>query len=115
MLTRPFRELSPELPRGLFSWIGPFFKIPDTYVLNHHSLDGYLLLRFLKISVAICFFGCLITWPVLFPVNITGGGGGDQLDMLSFSNVEDKKRYYAHALISCVLNGESPARIEQVL
>lgn len=74
-------------------------------MLNHHSLDGYLFLRYLKISVAVCFVGCLLTWPILFPLNITGGGGGQQLDMLSFSNIVDKNRYYAHALVSCAFFG----------
>lgn len=82
---------------SLFGWYGDFFKIPDTYVLNHHSLDGYLFLRFLKISVVSCFVGCLITWPVLFPINITGGAGHSQLDILTFANVANFWKYYAHA------------------
>ena len=78
-------------------------KIPDSYVLNHHTLDGFLLLRYLKISVAICFVGCIITWPVLFAVNATGGGGEKQLDMISFSNVSNtKNRYYAHTFIAWI-------------
>lgn len=69
-------------------------QLPDTYVLQHNSLDGYFLLRYLKIAVVICFVGCLMTWPVLFPVNATGGAGKTQLDMLSFSNIATKNRYY---------------------
>lgn len=87
----------------MFNWIGTFNKIPDSYVLNHHSLDGFLLLRYLKISVALCLFGCLITMPVLFPVNATGGGGQKELDMLSFTNVSNSKnRYYAHTFVAWV-------------
>lgn len=71
----------------MFGWIKHFWAIPDTYVLNHHSLDGYLFLRLLKISVVICIVGCLITWPVLFPVNITGGGPQTQLNLLTLGNV----------------------------
>lgn len=72
--------------------------MPDTYVLNHHTLDGYLFLRFLKISVVCCLVGCAITWPVLFPINATGGGGKSQLDLLTFSNVADNYyKYFAHA------------------
>ena len=59
-------------------------QIPDTYVLQHNSLDGYFLLRLLKVVVVICFVGCCITWPVLFPINATGGGGKRQLDQLTF-------------------------------
>ncbi|KAK5108978.1 hypothetical protein LTR62_007612 [Meristemomyces frigidus] len=88
-------ERSPKLPDTMFGWIGAFAKIPDEYVLNHHSLDGYLFLRFLKISVVCCVVGCLITWPVLFPVFATGGAGKTQLDIITFSNQANYWRYYA--------------------
>jgi hypothetical protein len=106
------RERSPDLPSGMFNWIGTFNKIPDSYVLNHQSLDGFLLLRYLKISVALCFVGCLITWPVLFPVNATGGAGGIQLDIISFSNIKtsipgNKNRYYAHTFTAWIYFSES--------
>ncbi len=91
------------MPSGLFNWLGAFNQIPDSYVLNHQSLDGYLLLRFLKIATVICFVGCLITWPILFPVNATGGGGQNQLNLLSFSNVTGNKyRYLAHTFIAWI-------------
>ncbi|KAI9705577.1 MAG: Transmembrane protein 63C [Candelina mexicana] len=99
------QERSPDLPKGLFNWIGSFYAIPDTFILNHSSLDGYLLLRFLKIVTAIAFVGCCITWPVLFPVNATGHGGQVQLNILSFSNVVDKNRYYAHVFIAWIFYG----------
>lgn len=52
----------------------------------------------------ICFVGCLITMPVLFPVNATAGGGQKQFDLLSFSNVpkSGKNRYYAHVFIAWI-------------
>ena len=98
------RERSPDLPNGMFNWIGTFNKIPDSYVLNHHTLDGFLLLRYLKISIAICFVGCLMTFPVLFPVNATGGGGLKQLDLISFGNVTkpNKNRFYAHTFVAWI-------------
>lgn len=130
------QERSPALPKSLFGWLPAFHKvgeaftfrlrrslandvfsprsqIPDTYVLQHNSLDGYFLLRFLKIITIICFVGCCITWPILFPINATGGVGKQQLDLLTFgqpsslsaprvrlanqsypANVSDTKRYY---------------------
>jgi len=74
--------------------------LPDTYALQHQSLDAYLFLRFLKMTVVIMFVGACITWPVLFPVNATGGAGQTQLDILSLSNIDGsrkggKYRYYA--------------------
>ena len=80
-------------------------KIPDTYVLNHQSLDGYFLLRYLKIAATISFVGCLLTWPILFPINATGKAGGQQLDLLSMANITQKNRYYAHSLVSFAFFG----------
>ncbi|RDW69347.1 hypothetical protein BP6252_08367 [Coleophoma cylindrospora] len=96
------QERTPALPSGLFNWFGAFWKIPDTYALQHQSLDAFLFLRFLRMTVVICFVGLCITWPVLFPVNITGGGGKTQLNILSMTNVDTtsssgKNRFYAHA------------------
>lgn len=59
-------------------------------------------------TIVICFVGCCITWPVLFPVNATGGGGQEQLDILSYSNIDrdtQSNRYYAHALVCWVYFG----------
>ncbi|OBU00217.1 hypothetical protein VE01_01671 [Pseudogymnoascus verrucosus] len=99
-------ERSPELPTGMFNWFGTFWKIPDTYVLQTQSLDSYLFLRYMRILVAICFFGCLITWPVLFPVNATGGNGAQGLNILAFGNLnkstDGKNRMYAHVFIGWI-------------
>lgn len=51
------------------------------------------------------FGGVCITWPVLFPVNATGGGGEMGLDIISFSNVQDGPRYYAQAIVAWVFFG----------
>ena len=59
----------------------------------------------MKLLVIICFLGCCLTWPILFPVNITGGGGQMQIDKLSFSNVKSPNRFYAHALVAWVFQG----------
>jgi calcium permeable stress-gated cation channel len=56
-------------------------------------------------SIVICLVGCLISWPILFPVNATGGGGQSQLNILSFSNVTDKNRYLAHTFVAWILIG----------
>jgi len=79
----------------------------DDYVLNHHSLDAYLYIRFLKMLTLMAFVGAILTWPVLFPVNATGGAGQSGLDILSFSNVSDSNpaRYFAHAVMAWVFFG----------
>ncbi|KAL8995030.1 MAG: hypothetical protein Q9169_005156 [Polycauliona sp. 2 TL-2023] len=99
------QERSPVLPQGMFNWFGSFAKIPDSFVLNHQSLDGFLLLRYLKVASATCLVGCCMTWPVLFPINATGGGGQKQLNLLTFGNVVDKNRYYAHVFMAWIFLG----------
>ena len=104
----PPSEKSQELPQGWFSWVPTFRGLPDEYVLNHQSLDGYLYLRFLKMLTFICFVGTCITFPILFPVNATGGGGQKQFDLLSFANIgtHSKNRYYAHVFVAWIFFSE---------
>lgn len=64
------RKTPPQAP-GFFGWIKSFRGLHDEYILDHQSIDGYLFVRFFKTLVVISFLGCLITWPVLFPVNAT--------------------------------------------
>ncbi|KAF2634475.1 DUF221-domain-containing protein [Massarina eburnea CBS 473.64] len=100
------RQTPPQEP-GIFGWIKSFRSVKDEYILEHQSIDGFLFVRFFKVLTAISLLGCLITWPILFPINATGGAGNQQLDILSMSNVASTKvnRYYAHALMSWVFLG----------
>jgi hypothetical protein len=97
-------ERTPDTPTGLVDWIQAMYKLPDTYVLQHHSMDAYLLLRFLKMCSVLLFVGCCMTFPVLWPVNATGGGGQTQLNLLSISNIGENSyaRYFAHCFISWI-------------
>lgn len=102
------QERTPAPSSGIFGWITSMAKLSDEYVLRHHSLDAYLLLRYLKIATTICLVGCFITWPVLFPVNATGGGGLKQLDILTFGNVKNNlNRFYAHTFVAWIFVGRS--------
>lgn len=101
-------ERTPALPGGYLNWIGHFWKIPDSLALQTQSLDSYLYLRYIRMTVIICFVGVCITWPVLFPINITGGGGQEQLDILSYANINPDtqgNRYYAHAFVAWIYYG----------
>jgi hypothetical protein len=97
---------TPPPSSGFFAWIKDYRTIGDKYILDHQSIDAYLFVRYFKLIVIISFLGCCITWPILFPINATGGGPNKQLDILSMSNVVNVNRYYAHALVSCVFLGE---------
>jgi calcium permeable stress-gated cation channel len=98
---------TPAPSPGYFGWIKDFRGLKDEFILDHQSIDGYLFVRFFKVIIIISFLGCLLTWPVLFPVNATGGAGRQQLDLLTMANVAQSppsnvNRYYAHALISVI-------------
>lgn len=103
----PESERTPALPTGLFNWMGRFWKIPDAHALKYQSLDSYLFLRFLRICCTICFVGLCMTWPTLFPINATGGGGQQQLDILSISNIDttnvaNRNRLFGHVLVAWI-------------
>ncbi|KAM0521897.1 hypothetical protein ACHAPE_002461 [Trichoderma viride] len=101
-------QRTPSVPGNLLTWVSAFWKIPDAYVLTHQSLDAYLFLRYLRICFVICLVSLCITWPILFPVNATGGKGLSQLEILSYSNVDidTKKNYlYAHTFVGWVVYG----------
>ncbi|TVY36676.1 Phosphate metabolism protein [Lachnellula occidentalis] len=98
-------ERTPTLPSGWFNWCKPFYQTPDTVVLNHSSLDGFLFLRYLKILCVICGVGCLITWPILLPYHVHGGGVNIQLDALTFGNVIHPSWFYLHACLAWIFFG----------
>ncbi|KGO68086.1 Protein of unknown function DUF3779, phosphate metabolism [Penicillium italicum] len=100
---RPWQR-TPDSPTGTWDWIKAMYQLPDTYILQHHSMDAYLMLRFLKLCSVMLFVGCCITFPILWPVNATGGGGKIQLNMLSISNIHETQygRYYAHCFLAWI-------------
>lgn len=88
-----------------FEWIRTIRQLDDKFVLEHSSLDAYLYLRFLRTTIFTCFVGVCITWPILLPVNATGGGHASQLDRLGLGNVYYKDRLYAHAVVAWLFFG----------
>lgn len=94
------QQLSPKRTSGIFGWLKEYSGLSDDYILGHSSIDNYLWLRMFKMLTLMCFVGCLITWPILFPVNATGGAGQQGLDILSFSNVTPGPRYYAQTFVA---------------
>ncbi|KAK2667899.1 Calcium-dependent channel, 7TM region, putative phosphate [Fusarium oxysporum f. sp. vasinfectum] len=101
-------ERSPQLPDGFFSWIRAFCKLPDAYALRHQSLDSYLFIRFLRICCTICFVTLCVTWPILLPLNASGGNGKKQLDVFSYSNINiddstKRNRLYVHCFVAWIV------------
>lgn len=100
------QDLKPgESHRGAFAWITQLLKKPQNYILQQTGPDGFFFLRFLFEFCVICFLGCFLTWPILFPVNASNSNGAQQLDMLAIGNVKGKWRYFAHVFVSWLLFG----------
>lgn len=106
------QDLRPEpSPGGLFSWLTTLLRKPSTFLIQFASTDGYFFLRFLFEFFCICVLGAIITWPILFPVNATNGKNNEPnsnvkgFDILTFSNIKDKWRTFAHVFLSWLLFG----------
>ena len=100
------RKRTDPLPDGKFNWVPSFFAKPDTLVLQRQSLDAFFFLRFLKMCVIICLFCTAVTWPILFPVYATGGGGKKQLDIITYGNIAPSPwRQWATVLVGYLVYG----------
>ncbi|KAI1097971.1 DUF221-domain-containing protein [Jackrogersella minutella] len=100
--TIPEKDRTPSADQSCFNWVHTMLKVPDKFVLYHQSLDAYLYLRFLRTTIFICLAGCCLTWPILMPVNATGGGSSTELDKIGIGNVKKKGHFYAHAIMAWV-------------
>ncbi|KAJ8129666.1 hypothetical protein O1611_g3963 [Lasiodiplodia mahajangana] len=101
----PEKDRIPSSGSGYLDWLHTMRKLPDKFLLYHESLDAYLYLRFLRTIIFICAVGCVLTWPILFPVNATGGGSSTELDRITISNVAKTNHLYAHAIMAWVFLG----------
>lgn len=105
-IPRTFLKTIPEkdwTPHHGTRWWTDLWTNPDRFTLQHNSLDAYLYLRFLKFIISVCFVGACVTWPILFPINATGGGTASQLDRISFSNIAKNSHLWAHVVLAWVL------------
>lgn len=100
------QDLKPsESKSGAFAWLTDLFHMPQLYIIQQTGPDGYFYLRFLFEFTFICLVGCLIAWPILFPVTVTNSNHLQQLDMLTIGNIKHKWRYLAHVFVSWVYFG----------
>lgn len=100
------QDLQPgESPKGATAWVTTLLKKPQSFLVQHTGPDGYFFLRYLLEFSLICLLGCIILWPVLFPVTATNSNHLEQLDILAYGNVKSKWRYFAHVFMSWVFFG----------
>lgn len=100
------QDLKPkESEKGLFAWLTGLLRMPQLYIIQQTGPDGYFFLRFLFEFAFICLIGCILVWPILFPVSITNSNHLKQLDMLTIGNIKHKWRYLAHVFVSWAFFG----------
>ncbi|SCU78587.1 LAMI_0A05138g1_1 [Lachancea mirantina] len=96
-------EKKPEpLPRGPWQWLLPLLKKSDNFIIQQAGIDGYFFLRFLLIISMYCFVSLVYVLPILLPVNAANGVKHSGFDMLAYTNVIKKPRYYAHVFVGWV-------------
>lgn len=98
--TFPESQRSEEVPPGYFNWVPYLLTKPHSYIIQNTSIDGYLFLRYISMFAAVSFIGCITLFPILLPVNATNGHNLKGFEVLSFSNVSNKRRFYAHVFLS---------------
>lgn len=100
----PIEKRPTSLPKLPFKWAYILLKKPTSFLIQHAGLDGYLFLRYIC-NMACYFLIMTILWSVLLPINATDGNDNHGFDLLSISNVNIPKRYYAHAFCSWIFYG----------
>lgn len=92
-------------PPGYFEWVPYLLYKPHSYLLQHASIDGYFFLRYVGVVTSLSFISCFILFPILLPVNATNGNNLKGFELLSFANVTNKNRFYAHVFLSWIVFG----------
>ncbi|KAF9431883.1 hypothetical protein BGZ76_011578 [Entomortierella beljakovae] len=96
---------SPELPKGIFSWITTSLAVKDHVLADRIGLDSYMFLRFLRMS-AILFFGfTIVAIPVLIPLNVINGAGEEGLKAMTIGNVKEGWRIWFHLFLTIFFCG----------
>ncbi|KAF9409979.1 hypothetical protein BGZ94_001794, partial [Podila epigama] len=102
---------SPALPAGAFTWITSSFKVTDNELVERIGLDAYMFLRFLRMS-AILFTGfTAVAIPILIPINVIGGQGGNGLGDMTIGNVTEAWRFWFHLILTILFNGATIAML----
>lgn len=103
--TVPENERPRPLASGAIGWFKDLITRKEKDILEDAGLDGYFFLRYLRFMTLVSFVGIIVLFPILLSVNGTGGNGQSGFDVISFTNVSNPKRFYAHVLLSWIFNG----------
>lgn len=94
-----------EPPKGYFSWLPYLLTKPHSFLLQHCGIDGYFFLRYLGVFLSFSSICIVLLFPILLPVNATNGFNLKGFEILSYANVKNKNRIYAHVFLSWCVYG----------
>ncbi|WBW71706.1 calcium ion transmembrane transporter [Schizosaccharomyces osmophilus] len=103
--TQPVEQIPEPAGSGPFSWLLACLKLSETSLIRYAGVDAYFFLRYLFTFTFLCFLGCIMLLPILLPINATNGNGKSGFDIISFSNVKNHNRFYAHVFLSWIFFG----------
>ncbi|KAG0270416.1 hypothetical protein DFQ27_007568 [Actinomortierella ambigua] len=97
---------SPDLPKGVFSWITASFRVQDKELLDRVGLDAYMFLRFQRMSASLFIMFTLVAIPILLPINMVNAGTQDGLKRMTIGNIlrDQYWRLWFHLIISVLFN-----------
>ncbi|GAV52255.1 hypothetical protein ZYGR_0AG02460 [Zygosaccharomyces rouxii] len=98
-------ERTERVPSGYFRWVPFLLSRPHSFLIQHASLDGYFYLRYIALGAGFSLLGIILMYPIILPVNATNGRNYQGFELLSFANVTNKNRFFAHVFLSWIFYG----------
>jgi hypothetical protein len=80
------------------------FKSSDAELLSRCGHDAFAAIFFLRIMIKLFAVITLLSWIILVPIHVTGGNGLRELDALTFGNVLDDRKLWAHLIMLFVVS-----------
>ncbi|ODV61458.1 Phm7p [Ascoidea rubescens DSM 1968] len=103
--TVPIEKQPDETPSGYFGWLNHLLSKSQSWIIQQTGVDGFFFLRYLFLIGSTCFIGSFIVLPILLPVNATNGHNLEGLDIISYANIKNKNRTFAHVFLSWIFFG----------
>lgn len=76
-----------QLPKSLWRWAIAIWKADSKDIISKNGLDSYMFLRFLNLMLRIFIPFWIISWLLLIPIDVTGGGTQKGLYRLTFGSM----------------------------
>ncbi|KAJ2528276.1 phosphate metabolism protein 7, partial [Coemansia sp. RSA 1937] len=81
------RKRSPSIGAQMLAWIPAVLKVDEDKIIKRVGLDTYMFLRYMRSMFVIFVVLSFLSLVTILPVNITGGAGATELNVLTIANV----------------------------